>query len=324
MNVFHWHLTDDQGWRIEIKKYPRLTDLGAWRTHETWKEWWAQRPRATEETKGNEWFTPAFSDAQNGFGGFYTQDDIREVVEHPGGVGIVPVDADGYADDTYKEYIEPIGELAMMKNYAQLRAGDMIGNTITAGGHCRIVVEDPVVMLDEEGNLDPEVSYVTTCEQAGFLDFEENGLSFTSSTRVDTKYSFAELIKDGYVPMTCKCLVTSTEDVSEATVEDTLDGRLGLTTGTVVATRNLDSVEMVITDADGNEIFRNRMFTTVGKTTDSNSEYFVIRKVPKTYDLANFTPAISQIQWDLSKTYHCTITAFLNCGDEVVAREFDF
>lgn len=31
MNTFHWHLTDDQGWRIEIKKYPRLTSVGAWR-----------------------------------------------------------------------------------------------------------------------------------------------------------------------------------------------------------------------------------------------------------------------------------------------------
>ena len=31
MNTFHWHLTDDQGWRIEIKKYPRLTEVGAWR-----------------------------------------------------------------------------------------------------------------------------------------------------------------------------------------------------------------------------------------------------------------------------------------------------
>lgn len=236
----------------------------------------------------------------------------------------IPVDADGYADDTYKEYIEPIGELAMMENYALLRAGDLLGNTITAGGHCRIVVEDPVVMLDENGNLDPEASYVTTCEQTGFQDFEENGLEFTSSTRVDTKYSFAVLIKDGYVPMTCECLVNSTEDISEAIVEDTLDGRLGLTTGTVVATRNLDSVRMVITDSEGNEILNQRMFTTVGKTTDSMSEYMVIRKIYKTYDLANFTPAVSQIQWDLDQTYHCTITALLNCGDEVVAREFDF
>ena len=42
MNVFHWHLTDDNGWRIEIDKYPELTKTAAWRVdrrHEPWKEW---------------------------------------------------------------------------------------------------------------------------------------------------------------------------------------------------------------------------------------------------------------------------------------------
>ncbi|MCX6573268.1 MAG: family 20 glycosylhydrolase, partial [Candidatus Aminicenantes bacterium] len=39
LNVFHWHLTDDQGWRIEIKKYPRLTEVGAWRVDREDKHW---------------------------------------------------------------------------------------------------------------------------------------------------------------------------------------------------------------------------------------------------------------------------------------------
>ena len=46
-NTFHWHLTDDQGWRIEIKKYPKLTQVGAWRVDETDKVW-GQRPQAKE------------------------------------------------------------------------------------------------------------------------------------------------------------------------------------------------------------------------------------------------------------------------------------
>lgn len=54
MNTLHWHLTEDQGWRIEIKKYPKLTDVGAWRT----------------EADGSR------------YGGFYTQDEIKEVVEY--------------------------------------------------------------------------------------------------------------------------------------------------------------------------------------------------------------------------------------------------
>jgi hexosaminidase len=53
LNVFHWHLVDDHGWRIEIKKYPKLTEVGAWR----------KQPGGI-------------------YGGFYTQDDIREVVAY--------------------------------------------------------------------------------------------------------------------------------------------------------------------------------------------------------------------------------------------------
>lgn len=61
-NMFHWHLTQDQGWRIEIKKYPRLTEVGAWR-------------KQTDGYK-NDVKDP------NPHGGFYTQDDAREVVEY--------------------------------------------------------------------------------------------------------------------------------------------------------------------------------------------------------------------------------------------------
>jgi len=63
MNTFHWHLTDDQGWRIEIKKYPKLTQIGAWREA-------TQYDRATSQID------------QNPHGGYYTQDQIREVVAY--------------------------------------------------------------------------------------------------------------------------------------------------------------------------------------------------------------------------------------------------
>ena len=64
MNVLHWHLTEDQGWRIEIRKYPRLTEVGAWRREEDGSR----------------------------YGGFYTQDEIRRVVAYAAerGVTVVP------------------------------------------------------------------------------------------------------------------------------------------------------------------------------------------------------------------------------------------
>lgn len=63
MNTFHWHLTEDHGWRIEIKEYPRLTEVGAWRS-------------GTQFSRYQNHINP------NPHGGYYTQDQIREVVEY--------------------------------------------------------------------------------------------------------------------------------------------------------------------------------------------------------------------------------------------------
>ena len=70
MNRLHLHLTDAAGWRIEIKKYPRLTDFAAWRKPGLWKDWWfGDRLYVNEGTEG-------------AYGGYYTQDDIREIVKY--------------------------------------------------------------------------------------------------------------------------------------------------------------------------------------------------------------------------------------------------
>lgn len=68
MNTFHWHLVDDQGWRIEIKKYPKLTEIGAWRVDRPGKIW-GERKAQKEGEKAT-------------YGGFYTQEDIREIVAY--------------------------------------------------------------------------------------------------------------------------------------------------------------------------------------------------------------------------------------------------
>ena len=66
LNRFHWHLTDDQGWRIEIKRYPRLTQVGAWRSKSQIGSY-EEKPATFEFGR---------------YGGFYTQDEIREVVAY--------------------------------------------------------------------------------------------------------------------------------------------------------------------------------------------------------------------------------------------------
>ena len=85
LNVFHWHLTDNQGWRIEIKGLPELTNIGAWRVPRTGKYWTFDYPESGEKATD---------------GGFYTQEDIREVVEYASKrfVTIVPeIDVPGHS-----------------------------------------------------------------------------------------------------------------------------------------------------------------------------------------------------------------------------------
>lgn len=70
LNCFHWHLTDGAGWRLEIKRYPELTEQAAYRPYPNWKAWW----------KGGRKYCT--KDAPGADGGYYTQEDVREIVEY--------------------------------------------------------------------------------------------------------------------------------------------------------------------------------------------------------------------------------------------------
>lgn len=82
MNKFHLHLTDDQGWRIEIKKYPELTQQGAWRTFNGQDSTCIERARFDQDYALDPRFIINHFDDQPLYGGFYTQDEIRDLVRY--------------------------------------------------------------------------------------------------------------------------------------------------------------------------------------------------------------------------------------------------
>ncbi|MGW3976517.1 beta-N-acetylhexosaminidase [Streptomyces mirabilis] len=91
LNVFHFHLTDDQGWRVQIKRYPRLTEVGSWRAR----------------TKFGHRASPLWEEKPHG--GFYTQDDIREIVAYAAErhIGVVPeIDIPGHSQAAIAAYPE--------------------------------------------------------------------------------------------------------------------------------------------------------------------------------------------------------------------------
>ncbi len=97
LNVFHWHLTEDQGWRLEIKAYPKLTSVGAFRKDS------ALGPPPQKDKDGKR----AWKWRGKGHGGFYTQDDAREVVAYAAArfITVVPeIELPGHAKAAIAAY----------------------------------------------------------------------------------------------------------------------------------------------------------------------------------------------------------------------------
>ena len=96
-NRLHLHLTDAAGWRMEIKKYPRLTQFAAWRTDSTWKQWWhGDRQYVEEGTAG-------------AYGGYYTQEELRQLVAYAAerGITIIPeIEMPAHSEEVLTAYPE--------------------------------------------------------------------------------------------------------------------------------------------------------------------------------------------------------------------------
>jgi hexosaminidase len=137
-NRFHWHLTDDQGWRIEIKALPKLTSVGAW--------------RADRKGKWMNITTPALDEPKT-YGGFYTQEDIKEVVAYAKSkfIEVIPeIDVPGHSMAMLAAY----PNLSTTPNYPyQVNAGDEFMDWEGINGH-------PTAMIDN--SLDPSNEEVFT------------------------------------------------------------------------------------------------------------------------------------------------------------------
>ncbi len=118
-NLLHFHLTDDEGWRVEIKSLPRLTEVGAWSVKRV-------------GTFGR--FSPPTPDEPSDYGGFYTQNDIRELVKYAKDrfVNILPeVDVPGHSLSAIVAY--PDLSCTPGADKYHVRAGDRLVNWTDSG-----------------------------------------------------------------------------------------------------------------------------------------------------------------------------------------------
>ncbi len=99
MNVFHWHLADNEGWRLEIKKYPKLTEVGAWRTEIPGSIFYKKDATYTKKLDGKPYQ----------YGGFYTQEQVKEIVAYANdrNIMVVPeIDVPGHSGTALSAYPE--------------------------------------------------------------------------------------------------------------------------------------------------------------------------------------------------------------------------
>lgn len=95
LNYFHWHLTDGAGWRLQIHKYPELTEKASWRTHVYWKDWWNNGRLYLQRGEAN------------ASGGYYTQEQARDLVAYAlrKGITVIPeIEMPGHSEEVLAVY----------------------------------------------------------------------------------------------------------------------------------------------------------------------------------------------------------------------------
>ncbi len=133
-NVFHWHLTDDQGWRIEIKSLPKLTEVGAWRVERYGK---FGKNRAIPKP-----------DEKPTYGGFYTQEQIKDIVRYAQdrNITIVPeIDIPGHSMAALAAY----PELSVKKEPKYVAPGTKFSEWY-GGGKFKMLIENTLNPTDEK------------------------------------------------------------------------------------------------------------------------------------------------------------------------------
>lgn len=133
-NVFHWHLTDDEGWRIEIKSLPKLTEVGAWRV-ERYGRFGDTRPYPESGEKAT-------------YGGFYTQEQIKDIIQYATdrNITIVPeIDMPGHSMAALAAY----PELSTKKESHFVNPGSKFAEWFD-GGQFKMLIENTLNPADEK------------------------------------------------------------------------------------------------------------------------------------------------------------------------------
>ena len=243
--------------------------------------------------------------------------------------GIIPVGDYEYEMSLTKGYtiyaVEATGEQRMCRAYASMRKGDAYAYIGEPGGHTRMAAADPVVFYNQAGEIDPNYSYVLSSEQGGARDIESpTGQTIHTAWRVNYKFTFANLLEKGFVPVTCEELLTGEMEPATCEIQNSADGYAGMYDGLVKANYFLDSVDLEIKNAEGETVFFHTMWTTVDKRHDIGENDGLLRNYKDYFDLVAFATPLSKTQFEMGQTYSYTLTAHLHTYESFVVKTDSF
>ncbi len=232
------------------------------------------------------------------------------------------ITVDGVKTQWTQQYIDANSEQTIYESYAALRLGDAIVNRAKDGGHTRMVAADPVIIKDQAGNIDPNYSYILMHQQGGGYNQNDETMIVTHGS-ANTKFTFASLYIDWYIPITCEELLSGEMEPAEAVLEAGCEGYAGMLTGIVRTNYNLDFVTLKITDEKGNVVLDHPQFAAVHKRNDYGSGSYIGRYMLTWMDMADFSGVLDAMTFE-SGSYTYTVTACMSTYDDIVVKEGSF
>lgn len=234
------------------------------------------------------------------------------------------VGADADKNGITKDICEENGEEVMFEAYAQLQKADGMTTTSSGGSHARLVSEVHVVRNGDK--IDPEQSYVLTHEQtSGHMQKNEFRYDVETKQRifilggVDQKYTFRQLYKSGYLPVTCRELIDPTPLPEETVTSSNWEPEISqIFSGSLQSNYRIAAVEVSILDKTGNVVQQ-----VVGYGMDATPYGFLLRRFERTMEqrVMNGTLDIDAL---VPGSYTCRTTCRLGTGVSLIAREFTF
>jgi len=220
-----------------------------------------------------------------------------------------------------ENYIKSCTDQVYFEALALARRGDCVVNGLEVGDHVRMVTIDPVVVRFTDGTIDGVKSYLCTTELSGTLIDED--AQVLTNWKVNRKYTFDQLRGTGYMPVTIEELLTGEMEPAECTILDGADGKQGLTTGTIKGNYFLESVTLVITDSEGNEILNKYISPKAGKYNRGNTRLTSLT-YQDSYDLSQNMTYLQDVMFVPGETYTYTISAHLACDEDFLLKTDSF